>query len=563
MRGLIIDLFAGGGGASTGCEMATGRSPDIAINHDMCAVAMHKENHPDTLHYCQNICDVQPTHVVKGRPVELLWASPDCTHFSKAKGGKPRDQKIRDLAWTIVKWAEQVRPKIICLENVEEFQTWGALDKNGQPIESEKGATFRAWKRALRRAGYKIEHKELRACDYGAPTIRKRFFLVARCDGQKINWPKATHGEGLLPYRTAAECIDWNEPACSIFATKPEAITWAKEHGKGIPKRPLAEKTMCRVARGVQKFVINDPDPFIVNSHTPFIQHVQHSSAVNGVMAADEPMRTITATPKGGGMALVAPVINTYYGAKTKNDFRGCKLDGLLGTQTTENRHALVTAFLAKHYGGVTGTSVDKPTGTVTTVDHHAVVSAFLSRQFGQSVGQRSDKATPTIMPNGGGKTALTLGYMQKMRGTNIGSKLETPLHTVSAGGLHHALTIAHMISFYGSETEPVTLEKPMRTVVTKDRFGLVVVDVQGEPHVMTDIAMRMLTPRELYRAQGFPETYIIDQAAGKKLSKTQQVKMCGNSVPPPLAASLIKANYSTLTEDQEQRTALPLLEVA
>lgn len=487
---LIVDNFAGGGGASTGIELALGRCVDIAINHDPEAIALHTANHPQTRHYIEDVFAIDPASVTQGRPVGLAWFSPDCKHFSKAKGGAPRSKKIRGLAWVAVKWAAAVAPRVIILENVEEFQQWGPLLDDGSPCPARKGETFQEFVGQLVRLGYAVDWRELRACDYGAPTIRKRLFLIARCDGRPIVWPEPTHADPaketrLLPWRTAADCVDWSVPCPSIFQRA----------------RPLADATCRRIARGIMRYVINSASPFIVNcanSKTtgrapnvwpldepartittspgfavvaPFVQHIQHSSAAHGTMPLNEPMRTVTAAPKGGGMALVA-------------------------------------AFLAKHYTGVVGAPLTSPMPTVTTVDHNALVAAS----------------------------------MVKMRGDNIGSAVDDPLHTISAGGTHHALVRAFLVKYYGNEREGETLREPLHTVTTKDRFGLVT--VEGQDYAITDIGMRMLTPRELYRAQGFPDSYNIDAGYnGKPLTKTAQVRMCGNSVCPPLAQAIVRAN--------------------
>lgn len=493
---LVVDNFAGGGGASTGIELAIGRPVDIAINHDPSAVAMHEVNHPQTRHYCESVWDIDPRKVCEGRPVGLAWFSPDCKHFSKAKGKKPVEKKIRGLAWVVLRWAATVKPRIIMLENVEEFITWGPLttdqDGNCYPCKKNKGRTFNSFVNALRRQGYDVEWKEMRACNYGAPTIRKRLFLVARCDGQEIAWPEPTHADPnseavingeLKPWRTAAECIDWDIPAPSIFERK----------------KPLAEATLRRIAKGISRYVINNPDPFIV----------------------------------------------TYYGSKGP-DFRGQPLTEPLKTQTTENRHALVvpsiipianyngsntahpindplrtitawpkgghfalcSAFLAKHYGGVVGHGVEQPTGTVTTADHHSLVTASIIRQFGESVGSKANEPVGTITSGGMGKTGLLNAFLLK---------------------------------YYGSDQDP-QIKDPLHTVTTRDRFGLVT--VRGEAYQIVDIGMRMLTPRELFRAKGFPENYIIDRDShGKAITKTDQVARCGNSVCPPMSEILVKAN--------------------
>lgn len=456
---LIVDNFAGGGGASMGLEQAFQRPVDIAINHNEQAISMHQVNHPDTEHYCESVWDVDPVKATHGRPVEWAHFSPDCTHHSKARGGKPKKKEIRGLAWIVIKWAILKRPEKISLENVEEFRTWCPLDDEGQPIKERSGETFEAFcqmltigidpehpavaelreflpdgfdiTHAINGLGYSVDFKELRACDYGAPTTRKRFFMVARADGQAISWPEATHGHGLTPYRTAAECIDWSIPAPSIFERK----------------RPLAENTLRRIARGLQKYVIEAERPFIVNEVAPFItEHANASSQRN--MPADEPLRTICAQVKGG-------------------------------------HFALVTAFMVKHYGGnYTGAGIDmrQPLDTITTIDHHAVCVAWLLKYYG----------------------------------TNIGTDLNDP----------------------------------MQTITTRDRFGLVTCQIDGETYQIVDIGMRMLEPHELYKAQGFPGGYIHSHDhTGKPFTKTAQVRMVGNSVPPCLIEAIAKANTEETAE--------------
>jgi len=432
-RELIVDLFAGGGGASLGIEQAFGRPVDVAVNHSADAVALHAANHPHTVHHQADVFEVDPIAATGGRQVGLLWASPDCKHFSKAKGGKPRSKKIRSLAWVVIKWARLVRPRVIMLENVEEFVTWGPLGHNHQPCPARKGQTFQRWLGQLRGMGYRVEHRELRACDYGSPTIRKRFFLVARCDGLPIRWPEPTHGQPgsievrrnkRLPWRTAAECIDWSLPCPSIFTRAG----------------PMADATLRRIAEGVQRYVIDAAEPY-------FITYAQHGGASR---SASLPMHTVTASIK--------------------------------------DQNCLVVAFLAKHYTGVVGSDLRKPIGTVTAVDHHSLVQAFL-------------------------------------------------------------------IKFYSEGGQWSSCNDPMHTIPTRDRMGLVM--VHGEPHRIADIGMRMLQPRELFRAQGFPETYIIDRGAdGRTLPKTAQTRLCGNSVCPPLARALVEANVGEIRRAEEALVA-------
>ena len=500
---IIVDLFAGGGGASTGIEQATGFPPDIAINHAPEAIRLHMANHPQTEHFCSDVFEVDPVSVCRGKKVGLLWASPDCRHFSKAKGSAPVSQKVRSLAWVVVKWAKAVRPRIICLENVEEFQTWGPIGKNELPDPRFKGQTFNQWVEALRGLGYTVDWQILRACDFGAPTIRKRLFLVARCDGLPIVWPEVTHGDPAKPetkakkfkaWRTAAECIDWTLPCPSIFERK----------------KPLAEATLRRIARGIVRYVLAAKEPFIVELAHGEVSPSGVKKCGKGISNIHRPLQRIMT---GGNVAAIcAPVISSYYGHKSETgEARGSSLNEPLKTQTTENRHALVSAFLAKHYGGVVGHGVNQPIGTITTVDHHSLVSA----------------------------------NMITLRGASKEHPVDAPLNTVSAEGIHSGRVAALLIKYYGNEKDGVELVEPMHTVPTKDRFGLVLVHINGEPYVITDIGMRMLQPHELFAAQGFPSHYIIDRGGdGKILTKTAQVRLVGNSVCPPMARAVVAANY-------------------
>ncbi|MDP2074604.1 DNA cytosine methyltransferase [Hydrogenophaga sp.] len=532
---LVVDLFAGGGGASTGIEQAIGRHVDIAINHDPEAVSLHEANHPQTRHFVSDVFEVDPLVVTDGQPVGLLWASPDCKHFSKAKGGKPVSKKIRSLAWVVVKWAKAVRPRVICLENVEEFQTWGPLGADNMPCPRRKGATFARWKRSLEGLGYVVEHRELRACDYGAPTIRKRLFLVARRDGQPVVWPEATHAapdslpvrqKKLKPWRTAAECIDWSVPAPSIFERT----------------RPLADATCRRIAKGIVRYVIDAAEPFIVGV---------------GGRAGQSPERPMskamgTITSKGDAALCVPTIISMGYGERPGQQPRVPGIEVPLSTITAQGQHqGLVSAFLAKHYTGVVGSDLAAPMGTATTVDHHSLVAANLIHMGhgeGKDGGKRFSHGVRDVeqplntVAASGMPAGIVTSHMLKMRGDNVGSGADEPLHTISAQGTHHAEVQAFLIKYYGTDQDPA-LREPLHTVTTKDRFGLVM--VKGEPYAIVDIGLRMLTPRELYRAQGFPESYRIDLGAdGRPLTKTAQVRMCGNSVCPPLARALVAANY-------------------
>ncbi|MBW7475927.1 DNA cytosine methyltransferase [Paenibacillus oenotherae] len=452
MQEIIIDNFAGGGGASTGAEKATGRSVDVAINHDEPAIVMHEANHPETKHYCESVWDVDPRVVVAGRKVGLAWFSPDCTHHSKARGGKPRQKNIRGLAWVAVRWAATVQPRVIILENVEEFQDWGPLDKNGHPIKARRGHTFQSFVNALRRQGYEVEWKELTASDFGAPTSRTRLFLIARCDGKPIVWPLPTHAHRrspavaarlLEPYKPSSGIIDWTIPCKSIFGRE----------------RPLADKTMRRLALGTYKFVINDSDPFIVpDEHIhPWMQEIDEGNA-----------------------SVVSAFLSTYYG-ETKA-------------------------------GKARGSSLHDPLHTITA---------------------------------GGNRFALVTSHLTKFRGTNIGSSLKDPLPTITAGGQHLGQVYAFLTMYYGTGVGQ-DLREPINTIVTKDRFGLVL--IRGIAYQIVDICMRMLTPRELYRGQGFPESYIINPIyQGKHFPIKQQVAKVGNSVSPVMSEVLVRANLPEL----------------
>ena len=484
---LAIDLFAGGGGASTGIELAIGKYVDDAINHDPEALGMHEVNHPQTRHHCTDIFEIDPLSVTDGNPVGLLWASPDCKHFSKAKGGKPVSKRIRSLAWVVVKWAKSVRPRTIFVENVEEFKTWGPL-KNNYPDPERKGETFNKWVNALKGLGYKIEWRELRACDYGAPTIRKRLFIIARRDNLPIVWPKPTHGDpkkaetkkkGLLPWRTAAECIDWSLPCPSIFERS----------------KPLADNTLRRIAHGIMKYVINNPEPFIVQ-----VNHTEsdgfRGQKTKQARTSKEPLSTV----------LVTAFLEKQFGKSI-----GQNLKKPLGSVTSIDKHHLMTAHVAKHFTGAIGSDLKKPVGTVTSIDHNSLVTSHIT----------------------------------KLRGTNIGHGADEPLHTVSAQGTHMGEVRALLIKYHGNEKDGLSLFEPMSTITTKDRLGLVTVMIKGEPYVITDIGMRMLQPHELYAAQGFPEGYIFDMTSdGKEIKKTGQVRMCGNSVCPDVAEAVVKANH-------------------
>jgi DNA (cytosine-5)-methyltransferase 1 len=655
---LIIDNFAGGGGTSTGLERAFGRPVDIAINHDPEALAMHAINHPHTKHLCESVWDVDPIKVTNNQPVGLVWLSPDCKHFSKAKGGKPVEKKIRGLAWVTLRWAAKCKPRVIMLENVEEFKTWGPLlcDEHGhwKPDPAKKGKTFNSFVRQLEAHGYKVDHRELRACDHATPTIRKRFFLVARRDGLPICWPEATHGAPdslgvrsgrLQPYRTAAECIDWSLPCPSIFDRK----------------KPLAEATLRRIAKGIMRYVVDAEQPFIVGAGGPAysgkpvpadqpfgtlttenhravvvpsivpVTHQgsdrsesvhepmrtitsahrgekalatatmvqvgygeregqapraldidkplgtivagggkaalvtaflnEHANAANQrVMPVDEPLRTVCAQVKGGHFSVVSAALSPFVVTNTTGH-PGAELDAPVPTITSAGNQALATAFLAKHYTGVVGSDLADPIGTVTSCDHHSLVTAHIQRDMGKSVGHAVDAPLAAVTAGGSGKSALVSSHLVKLRGTSSAAGADEPLHTVSAGGQHHAEVRAFLLAYYGTDQDQGP-DSPLATVTSRDRFGLVT--IHGQDYQIVDIGLRMLAPHELYRAQGFPEHYVINEipdpvllfADGEQttvdplslpripLTKSAQVRMCGNSVCPPLSEALIRSNF-------------------
>jgi DNA (cytosine-5)-methyltransferase 1 len=541
---LVIDLFAGGGGASTGIEAAIGRHVDIAVNHDPEAISLHTANHPQTRHFISDVFEVNPIAVTKGQPVGALWASPDCKHFSKAKGGTPVSKKIRGLAWVVVKWAKAVKPRVIFLENVEEFQTWGPLGEDNRPCPERKGETFKQWVGQLEALGYKVEWRELRACDYGAPTIRKRLFLVARRDGLPIVWPEPTHAKpdakgkapkGLKPWRTAAECIDWSIPCPSIFERK----------------KPLADATCRRIAKGLVRYVIEAGKPFIVS--------IANWSS-ESVRSTGQPLSTVTANPKGGHHAIVVPtLIQTGYGERPGQSPRVPGLDKPLGTVVNGQKHALVSAFLAKHYTGVVGSDLTDPIGTVTSVDHHSLVTASLIHMGhgeGKNGGKRFSHGVRDIeqplntVTASGAAAGLVTSHLVKLRGDNVGGPVTEPLHTISAQGTHHGEVRAFLVKYYSEGGQDQSLNDPAHTIPTKDRLGLVTVTIAGEEWVIVDIGLRMLTPKELYAAQGFPASYQFETGAdGEAMTKTAQVRMCGNSVSPPPAEALVRANYSEIAE--------------
>lgn len=660
MKEIIVDNFAGGGGASTGIELAIGRSVDIAINHDPNAVAMHTTNHPETLHYCESVFDVDPVAATAGRPVGLAWFSPDCRHFSKAKGSKPVEKEIRGLAWIVIRWALAVCPRVMMLENVEEFKTWGPLLAGEmRPDPDRAGETFKEFigmlstgvpadhpalqeccdflqiapdseqvQRLVAGLGYEVDYRELRACDFGAPTIRKRFFMVMRCDGQPITWPEATHADPkspavqagkLSPWRTAAECIDWSIEAPSIFDRK----------------KPLAENTLKRIARGIQRFVLDNPTPFIVKcNHTT----TKGKYDCFRGQSLHEPLQTITKTH---GYAVAVPHLTKFRTGATGQELTEPVPTITAGTSKRPggNGHALgmVEAALAPFMAGNGGSAyqakprpLEKPAHTILKESRACVVAPVIARQFGNSIGHPVDEPSATITAGGGGKsqlvmpTLIQMGYGERPGQEPRVLQLDNPLGTVTAGGNKFATVSAFLAKHYGGNyTGPgVGLDEPMHSVTTVDHHAAVtshlvklrgtcrdgqrtddpmptitaggthvgevktllaveavdekraqlaldflleycgptttgLVSIEGVVYRIVDIGMRMLQPHELYRAQGFPDWYIIDRDfRGVKYAKDKQVARCGNAVPPPFAEALVRANLPEMCETRGSEAA-------
>lgn len=511
---LVVDNFAGGGGASTGIEIAIGRSVDIAINHDPAAIAMHRANHPTTEHYTEDVWKVDPVEACAGRPVALAWFSPDCKHHSKAKGGKPVSKKIRGLAWVAVRWAKAVHPRVIMLENVEEFMDWGRLDENDRPDKRYKGETFRRFVRQLERQGYEVQWRLLRACDYGAPTIRKRFFLIARCDGKPIVWPEPTHAApdtlevqaGLKkPWVPVADVLDFSLPCPSIFDSAKEIY---EKYGLRA-QRPLADATMKRIARGIEKFVLNNPKPFIVQ--------VNHSGDSFRGQSIDEPLDTITAK-HGTGVVMPMMLCNN-------ENARGSDVQEPLNTITTGGHHMLIAPNLIQYHSEqgehVRGQQIDQPILTVDASNRYGLVSTFLT-QFNHN---------------------------------SIGQEVTAPINTITAMPGHFGEVRAFLMKYYSGAENGARCDAPAPTITAKDRLALVT--VQGVDYQIVDIGLRMLTPRELFNANGFPGDYIIDvDADGNAYPKNEQVARCGNAVCPPIPTALVRANLPELCSSIERETA-------
>lgn len=613
---LIVDSFAGGGGASTGIEMALGRSPDIAINHNPEALALHAANHPETHHLSENVYRVDPLDHLKGKHIGLAWFSPDCKHFSKAKGGKPVERNIRDLCWIIPGWIERIqksggRVDVVIMENVEEFKDYGPLvatDRGLMPDPERRGENFEKWCKKLRRLGGKIEFRELRACDYGAPTIRKRLFVIIRFDGEPIVWPVPTHGKPedpdvisgkKLPWRTAAECIDWSLPCPSIFDTSVEI--WAKHQLRAV--RPLADATMARVARGMKRYVLDAERPFLVQTGyggragqapramsvddplgTAVAGGIKHAVVAPSVIRfntgatgqdAREPLSTVTANgfiKRPGGAAplgVIAPVLTAaQHGGKVRS------IEDPTHTiaASRKDQNGVAVAFMAQHnndsrrIGGVNpGRPADEPLSTATqSGSQQGIVSAFVARQFGTSTGHSLDGPSATVMADGGGKSQLVMPYLQAYYGTGDGQHETEPMRTVTTKDRHgHVEAIICVPPFTEAQADRARqVADFMRAHGFWDDREFVTVEISGETFVIVDIGMRMLTPRELYNAQGFPPDYVINgawdyQADGagpvwREFSKSVQVSCVGNSVSPPVAGALVAANCGHLAAQLE-----------
>lgn len=594
---IIVDSFAGGGGASTGIEVATGRVVSIAINHDADAILMHSVNHPFTEHYQASVWDIDPEEVCKGRPVGLAWFSPDCKHFSKAKGSALVDKHIRGLAWIVLRWAATVRPRVIMLENVEEFQTWGPVRK-GKPVKKKACKTFQQWKWQLMNLGYEIEHRELVAADYGAPTSRKRFVLVARCDGRPIVWPERTHAPAdhpdviagkLLPWRSAAEIIDWSLPCPSIFASKAEI----KERFGLDAVRPLADNTQRRVIRGVDKHTIRSAKPFIVPvgygepKLTAFGVECNHSGGGhvsdlcgpyktitakhtggicepvlspcivqnkfdNGPRSVKKPLSTITAV---GSHELVTANLAQYHTEQTETA-RVNSLDAALPTVDASNRYAVVTAHLNEYYGNGQPIDISKPMRTVTSHDREALTTAFMQPFHAggyHGKGNSPEKPVNTVTSSGG--QSLVTAQVAEFKGNDIGQPVDKPLRTITASWGQFADVRVQVARYDQEQTgnaRPYGYWPEIRQLLNQycgyslDENEILLLNIEGGWYYISDIGLRMLTPRELYNAMGFPPDYIIDfvdPKTGKEYSKSAKVARCGNAVCPPMAEAMVRAN--------------------
>lgn len=577
---IIVDNFAGGGGASTGIELATGRPVTIAINHDPAAILMHQTNHPYTEHLQASVWDVDPRAVCAGRPVGLAWFSPDCKHFSKAKGSALVDRNIRGLAWIVLRWAGTVRPRVIILENVEEFKTWGPVRK-GKPVKSKSGDTFQKWLSQLEALGYKVEYRELVAADYGAPTTRKRFVLIARCDGRPIRWPERTHAPRdseevksgkCKPWVSAAEIIDWSLPCPSIFAGKAEI----KEQYGVNAVRPLADNTMRRIIRGVDKFTIRSGDPFIVptgygerkgqaprvhdirepvstvvsttkqNLCRPIVAPLTVTNTCNSVgTSADAPVHTVTTA---GNQLLVAPNLIQYH-AEQGDYARAQGLAAPISTVDASNRYGLVTAQMTEYYGNGAPLDVKDPMHTATSHDREALTTAIMQPfHAGGYKGKGNSPEEPVNTVTSSGGQSLVCSHVAEFKGQDIGQRADKPLRTVTAQGGEFGVVSVRTVKYapgadlgYWPQIRAM-LNKHCGYQLADDEVLLIW--IRGAWYYIRDIGLRMLTPPELYRAMGFPEDYRIDRDyLGRDYPKTQQVARCGNAVCPPMARAVVAAN--------------------
>lgn len=565
---IIVDNFAGGGGASTGIEIATGMAVAIAINHDPAAILMHKTNHPYTEHFQASVWDIDPVAVCRGRRVGLAWFSPDCKHFSKAKGAALVDRKIRGLAWITLRWAAKVRPRVIILENVEEFQTWGPVRK-GKPVKKLAGTTFRKFIDQLTELGYTVEYRELIAADYGAPTSRKRFYLVARCDGKPIVWPKPTHSktgaDGLPKWRCASEIIDWSLPCPSVFASKAQIMD--KYGLKAV--RPLAKNTMRRIIRGVDKFTIRSGKPFIVQ------QKFQ-----NAAQNIEKPLTTVTAV---GAHELCKPLLAPVTVTNTSNSVGGT-VGAPVHTVTTAGNQMLVTPFLAecnhsggghvapvtdahktitaKHTGGIVApaliqyhteqtehvraSGLGTPIHTVDASNRYGLTCANLVEYY--TCGRPLDVQEPMHTVTSHDREAVVAAHVVKFKGDNLGHGADEPMQTVTTSAGEFAVCKAHLAKMhsgdalgYWPEIRALLNEFCGYTLADDD---VLLLEIGGALYYIADIGLRMLSPRELYNAMGFPPDYIIDRDyEGHEYKKSAQVARCGNAVCPPVASALVRAN--------------------
>jgi DNA (cytosine-5)-methyltransferase 1 len=573
---IIVDNFAGGGGASTGIELATGRRVAIAINHDPDAIRMHRTNHPYTEHLQASVWDVDPVAECRGRPVGLAWFSPDCKHFSKAKGAALVDRKIRGLAWITLRWAAKVRPRVIILENVEEFQTWGPV-RRGKPVKKLAGTTFRKFISQLEALGYTVEFRELVAADFGAPTSRKRFYLIARCDGKPIVWPKPTHSktgaDGLPKWRSAAEIIDWSLPCPSVFASKAEIM---ERYGlKAV--RPLAKNTMRRIIRGVDKFTIRSGKPFIVPGKpllapvtvtntsnsvgatvgepmntvrtgggggqmmvTPFLAECNHSGGGH-IAPVGDAHKTITAKHTGG---IVAPALIQYHTEQTEH-VRASGLGVPINTVDASNRYGLTCANLVEYYTGGRPLDITDAMHTVTSHDREAVVAAHIAKYYGGAVGEKPENPLPTVTAID--HNAVCAAHVVKFKRDEVGVRPAEPLPTQTSSGVFAECT-AYLAKMHGGDNLGhwpeirALLNEYCGYTLAEDEVLLL--EISGALYYIADIGLRMLSPRELYNAMGFPPDYIIDRDyLGNEYKKSAQVARCGNAVCPPMATALVRAN--------------------